>query len=286
MLASRAVDALMESNWTKGEKALFGNREAIVEFMDMMMRHQFFHRARKVPVSEQELKGKKGKKEKGKEKEEEKKMEEKKKRKIRLEMHGDQQFVDGLDAYVWIYDPIPIYYWFFGALLVLGATGVCLFPLWPPSVRKGVYYLSVAAAGFLVFIIALAALRFIIFCAVWLVTMGKHHIWLLPNLTEDVRFFASFWPLYKYEYKGGHDATNDNQKKKKKRKEKDSDGEEEEEEEEEEEIKTNLKEETMTKTTTITTTRFVSIFAFIQLFFLFIFYFTYRNVGGLESESE
>lgn len=50
-------------------------------------------------------------------------------------MHIDQQFVDGLDAYVWIYDPIPIYYWFFGALLVLGATGVCLFPLWPPSVR-------------------------------------------------------------------------------------------------------------------------------------------------------
>jgi translocation protein SEC62 len=30
-------------------------------------------------------------------------------------------------------------------------------------------------------------------------------LWLLPNLTEDVGFFASFWPLYKYEYKGNED---------------------------------------------------------------------------------
>lgn len=50
-------------------------------------------------------------------------------------MHNDQRFVDGLDAYVWIYDPIPFYYWIFGTLLVLGAIGMCLFPLWPPSVR-------------------------------------------------------------------------------------------------------------------------------------------------------
>jgi translocation protein SEC62 len=58
-----------------------------------------------------------------------------KKRKIRLEMHLKQLFVDGLDAYVWIYDPIPVYYWLFGTLLVLGAIAICLFPLWPPSVR-------------------------------------------------------------------------------------------------------------------------------------------------------
>jgi translocation protein SEC62 len=60
---------------------------------------------------------------------------EKKKRKIRLEMHFNQLFVDGLDAYVWIYDPIPAYYWLCGTLLVLGAIAICLFPLWPPSVR-------------------------------------------------------------------------------------------------------------------------------------------------------
>lgn len=111
-------------------------------------------------------------------------------------MHFEQLFVDGLDAYIWIYDPIPFHYWLFGTLMVLGAIGICLFPLWPPEVRKGVYYLSIAAAGFLCFIIALAFFRLIVFCILWSLTLGKHHLWLLPNLTEDVGFFASFWPLY------------------------------------------------------------------------------------------
>ncbi|XP_047110693.1 translocation protein SEC62 [Schistocerca piceifrons] len=254
--AVKAVDAVMASHWVlakEGEEAFFSSRIDVVEFLDRMLRHKFFHRAKKIPVSEQELKAKLKKKDKDRKKdgddkrkkddekcedaesshaEGEKRDEksasqedkEKKKRKIRLEMHLDQLFVDGLDAYVWIYDPIPVYYWFFGTLLVLGAIAICLFPLWPPSVRKGVYYLSVAAAGFLVFIIALAVLRLIVFCLLWALTLGKHHLWLLPNLTEDVGFLASFWPLYQYEYKGGESK---GKKKSKKKKDKDSDNEDE-----------------------------------------------------------
>lgn len=115
---------------------------------------------------------------------------------VRLEMHMEQYFVDCNDAYVWIYEPIPVYYWFFGTLVVLGAIAVCLFPLWPLTIRHGVYYLSVAAAGFLVFILALAIIRMIVFCLLWVPTLGRCHLWLLPNLTADVGFFASFWPLY------------------------------------------------------------------------------------------
>lgn len=111
-------------------------------------------------------------------------------------MHLDQYFADSNDAYVWIYDPIPVYYWLIGTLVVLGTIGVCLFPLWPPSIRQGVYYISVTAAGFLVFILALAVIRVIVFCLLWVLTLGRHHLWLLPNLAEDVGFFASFWPLY------------------------------------------------------------------------------------------
>lgn len=111
-------------------------------------------------------------------------------------MHMSQCFVDCNDAYVWIYEPTPLYYWLFGALLVLGAIGVCLFPLWPSTVRHGVWYLSIAAAGFLVFILSLIVVRSIVFCILWILTFGRHHLWLLPNLVEDVGFFASFWPLY------------------------------------------------------------------------------------------
>jgi len=150
---------------------------------------------------------------------------EKKKRKIRLDMHPDQVFVDGGEAYVWIYDPIPMHYWLFGALLVFGAIVICLFPLWPPSLRKGVYYLSIAAAGFLVFILGLVVLRFIVFCVIWLLTRSKHHFWLFPNLTEDVGFFASFWPIYKHDYITDGSVSKD--KKRKRKKDKDSDAEEE-----------------------------------------------------------
>lgn len=152
-LAKRAVDALMESKWTQGDEPLFKTRDEIVDYLDLMLIHKFYHRARKVPVSETELKGKKkdkkleivGEKEKEKitdaessvveGKLEQQEQKEKRKKKIRLDMHNDQKFVDGLDAYVWIYDPIPFYYWICGTLMVLGAIGVCLFPLWPPSVR-------------------------------------------------------------------------------------------------------------------------------------------------------
>lgn len=242
---SRAIDALLENSpWNM----VFENREQVSQFLDLMLRHKFFHRAKKVVISEEELNKMRGikkktkddkkpekeepkenkdtvvaKDEKSEEKTEERK-EHKKKPKVRLEMHMDQYFVDCNDAYVWIYEPIPVYYWFFGTLVVLGAIGVCLFPLWPLTIRHGVYYLSVLAAGFLVFILALAVIRMIVFCLLWVPTLGRCHLWLLPNLTADVGFFASFWPLYQYEYYGPT-SDNDKKSKKKRKKEKDSDSE-------------------------------------------------------------
>ncbi|XP_055641927.1 translocation protein SEC62 [Toxorhynchites rutilus septentrionalis] len=244
--AVRAVDALLASKFAQGENCLFPHRQAVIDFLDEMLHHKFFHRARKVPVSEQELRGKvKKSTEKEKEKSKDDKgtdggesshaeggkgdkmaaEKEKRKRKIRLEMHPEQLFVDGHEAYVWLYDPIPMHYWIFGALLVVGAIVICLFPLWPPLLRKGVYYLSIAAAGFLVFILGLAVLRFVLFCFVWILTGGKHHFWLLPNLTEDVGFFASFWPLYDHEYKDGSTDKDKSKKNKKRKRDKDSDAE-------------------------------------------------------------
>lgn len=242
---SKAVDALLDSEWSrkKGDKdPFFNTRQDIIHFLNNMLRHKLFHRAKKVPVSEQELKAKMKKKDKKfGEKDDKKRKEEetaesshaegkdaedktktgapddrqKKCKKIKLEMHFEQMFVDNLDAYVWIYDPIPIYYWVIGAFFVLGGILICLFPLWPPSVRMGVQYLSMAAAGLLILILALAVIRLIIFCIVWLLTCGTLHLWLLPNLTEDVGFFASFWPLYEYKYGKQTDKGKDKKKKKK-----------------------------------------------------------------------
>ncbi|XP_014209559.1 translocation protein SEC62 [Copidosoma floridanum] len=259
---SRAVDALLEkSPWNN---TLFESRQHIVDFLETMLRHKFFHRAKKIVISEDELSRIKAVKKKNKDlkdyKEDKRSIKEnersegkvkneadyyengedkykkddstkknvteviKKKPKVRLEMHMDQFFVDCNDAYVWIYEPIPVYYWFFGTLLVLGAISVCLFPLWPQTVRHGVWYLSIAAAGFLVFMLSLIILRLIIFCALWIITLGRHHLWLFPNLIEDVGFFASFWPLYNYEY-CGLKSSDKTLKKKKRKKNQDSDAE-------------------------------------------------------------
>ena len=46
-------------------------------------------------------------------------------------------------------------------ILVLGAIGVCLFPLWPPEVRLGVYYISLAAAAFVGFILVLTISKYL-----------------------------------------------------------------------------------------------------------------------------
>ncbi|XP_016945171.3 translocation protein SEC62 isoform X2 [Drosophila suzukii] len=260
--SSKAIDALLKSKFTEGSSPLFTTREQVIEFLDVMLEHKFFHRAKKVPVTLEEIRSKSGgdkkadkeknqDKEKDKSKddkkdtdpeaengqgdggasgnEKEKEKKEKKKRKIRLDMHPEQIFVDGSEAYVWIYDPIPLHYWIFGFILLLGAVGICLFPLWPPLLRKGVYYLSVAAAGFLVFILALTIIRLIVFIIVWGLTGGKLHFWIFPNLTEDVGFFASFWPLYESNFNS--DANNSSaktdkkSKSKDKKKEKDSDAE-------------------------------------------------------------
>jgi len=235
--AGKALDALMkDSPWApekakEGAELKFEFREQAIDYMGELMRLHMFHRARKVAVAEKDKKKKKeetdedeedSKTKKSRKEDKKEKEKEKKKRKIRLEMHYDQVFLDGNDAYVWLYDPTPWYYYIAGAAIVLGIIAVCLFPLWPMEMRQGVYYLSVAAAGFLVFIIVLAIIKYIIFALVFIFTTGKLKLWIFPNLTEDVGFFESFWPIYVYTYD-------------KPKKAKDSDDEESSEEEDEEE---------------------------------------------------
>ena len=214
-LGSKAIDALLnDSPWSKskakaGSEVVFEYREQCIGMLETLMCHNMFHRAKKIPVAEKERKKKKGEKEEEKKPEKQDKKDgkkekekEKKKRRIRLEMHMDQLFLDTNDAYVWLYDPTPWYYWLGGGAIVLGIIAICLFPLWPTEMRQGVYYLSVALAAFLVFIIALAVIKYIVFLILFVVTAGKLRFWIFPNLTEDVGFFESFWPVYEYTYTG------------------------------------------------------------------------------------
>lgn len=75
------------------------------------------------------------------------------------------------------------------------------------------------------------SVRVIIFSIIWILTLGKHHFWIFPNLTEDVGVIESFRPLYKHDIYPPPEVEKEMEKQKSKEKE---DKEEEEEDLEEE----------------------------------------------------
>ena len=129
------------------------------------------------------------------------------KRKFKLEMHQIQTFVDAAEPYVWIYDATSTTTYLIGAALILGAIGICLFPLWPSQLRDAVYYLSMTGLSFIGAILGLAVFKYIFYACVWIVTLGRVHLWLFPNLTEDVGFFESFVPVYQFGNNGSSNKT-------------------------------------------------------------------------------
>ncbi|PAV61622.1 hypothetical protein WR25_00651 isoform B [Diploscapter pachys] len=249
-----AVDTLFDSKYGTKAKGTprFQNRQQVVDFMKEMLVNKCFFRVRKlVPRKKEEpapgggdkkspRKDKESKKTADEatetevdDKEKDKKEEEKKKKKIKLEVHNTQVFNDDKDVYVWVFDPTPFWKKCVGLLILVGCIAGCLFPLWPIWLRQGVYYVSLAGIFAFCLLIAVAIIRTIIFGAIWAATMGRHNLWILPNLTEDCGFFESFKPFYTYEYCPPGEKKD--KKKDKKKKAKDSDDEKENEEENENE---------------------------------------------------
>ena len=106
---SNAVDMLLEdSPWAKKNvknpetQLFFEFRDHCVDYLDDLLKHKMFHRAKKIPVDSDMLKNKKKKKENaadqetddGNKSDAKQIAEKKKKRKIRLDMHLEQIFLD------------------------------------------------------------------------------------------------------------------------------------------------------------------------------------------------
>lgn len=72
--------------------------------------------------------------------------------------------------------------------MVLVIFAGVLFPLWPATLRLGVWYLSIIALGLIGALIALAIVRLIFWCIT--VVACKKAIWMFPNLFEDVGFVS------------------------------------------------------------------------------------------------
>ncbi|KHJ44970.1 translocation protein Sec62 [Trichuris suis] len=235
---SKAVDVLLDSPWATCKKELlFTNRHSCVDYLQDLLNKGFFFRARKLIPKRRDrsdLKDLAKEKSIGRvskckteaandervesradvtivdpAKKSTESPDKKKHKKIKLDVHSDQIFVDGNDVYAWKYNPTAPKTFLVGLLMVIGSIVVCLFPLWPAQFRLGVYYASILAMCFVGCLIALVCIRTVLFCAIWLATFGKHHFWLLPNLTEDCGFFDSFKPLYLHSV---HDVSGKKQK--------------------------------------------------------------------------
>ena len=139
-------------------------------------------------------------------KDEESEEKKEKKKKVVLVMQQNQSFsTDTSDVYAWVFDPTPWHKKVIGALMLVGVILGCLFPLWPDWLRLVIYYLSMSGIVFLLSIMGLAIARTILFGIIYAATFGKHHLWVLPNLTADCGFLESFKPFYTYEYISGDD---------------------------------------------------------------------------------
>lgn len=108
-----------------------------------------------------------------------------------------------------IFEPEMYFAWFYegslwttylgGALMVFVLLAGVMFPLWPPTFRLGVSYLSMGVLGLVGLFFVIAILRLIF----WLITIvvAPPGIWIFPQLFADVGFVDSFIPLWEWDIK-------------------------------------------------------------------------------------
>jgi len=114
-----------------------------------------------------------------------------------LQLNPVQKFnPDGY--YAWFYEGSQWLTYVGGLVLVACMLGAVMFPLWPPFMRLGVWYLSMAVLAFLVALFALAIVRLIVY--VITVFSTPPGLWIFPQLFADVGFFESFVPMYEWDY--------------------------------------------------------------------------------------
>jgi translocation protein SEC62 len=114
-----------------------------------------------------------------------------------LQIQRDQASFADSDYFAWFYETTQLQTILGGIGIVVAIFGAILFPLWPPILRTGVWYLSIALLGLIAAIIVIAIIRLILFViTMFAVPPG---IWLFPNLFEDVGFFESFVPLWAWQ---------------------------------------------------------------------------------------
>ncbi|CAJ0835018.1 9681_t:CDS:2, partial [Entrophospora sp. SA101] len=116
--------------------------------------------------------------------------------------------------YVWFYQGSQLKMILGGLSLVSIVFVAVLFPLWPSSIRNGVWYFSVAILSLFGVLMLVSLFRLVLFITTLVV--APPGIWLFPNLFADVGFVESFIPVFgreetKKRENIGHDNYNEDE---------------------------------------------------------------------------
>jgi len=105
-----------------------------------------------------------------------------------LSIIQDQVFTP-TDYYAWFYEGSQWTTYAGGLLMVALILGGVMFPLWPPIMRLGVWYLSIAMLGLIGLFFAIAIVRLIFY--ILTVIVASPGIWIFPKLFADVGFVSA-----------------------------------------------------------------------------------------------
>ncbi|KAH9852272.1 translocation protein [Lenzites betulinus] len=113
-----------------------------------------------------------------------------------LQITQMQTFVAS-DYYAWFYEGSQWTTYLGGVAMVAIMLAGVMFPLWPPIMRLGVWYLSIGVLGLIGLFFALAVVRLIFYIIT--VIVASPGIWIFPKLFADVGFVESFIPLWEWD---------------------------------------------------------------------------------------
>ncbi|ESK90150.1 translocation protein sec62 [Moniliophthora roreri MCA 2997] len=113
-----------------------------------------------------------------------------------LQIIQEQKFSPD-EYYAWFYDGSQWTTYAGGILMVAIMLGGVMFPLWPPTMRLGVWYLSMGMLGLIALFFVIAIIRLIFYIVT--VIVASPGIWIFPQLFADVGFVESFIPLWEWD---------------------------------------------------------------------------------------
>jgi len=109
----------------------------------------------------------------------------------------NQQLFAPEEYYAWFYEGSQWTTYAGGLAMVAVMLGGVMFPLWPPIMRLGVWYLSIGMLGLIGLFFGIAFVRLIFYIIT--VVVASPGIWIFPKLFADVGFVESFIPLWEWD---------------------------------------------------------------------------------------